>query len=483
MAWLNKYKPELACKEEDIEDRFKTGNIIGNLAKGIFGDFVEVATHKGDKLDIAAMIKKTKNEMEKGTEVICEASFSYNGLYCAVDILKKEDDGWSIYEVKSSTMGEKKAIKPIYIADVSYQKYVLENCGVNVKKTYIVALDKGYVRGDTLDIQQLFYISNVDELVAEEIKNVAPTIALADQVLNATEEPSCHLQNHCEDPYKCAYLEYCKKDLPKPCVLDLYKLHGKYKYYNDGVVSFEDILNSDMKLTDIQKRQIDFELNNRDTYINKTEIKKFLEKLWYPLYFLDFESIMPALPLYSGTKPYQQIPFQYSLHYIEKKGGEVKHKEFLEGPGKDPRRDIAECLCRDIPVNACTLVYNKSFECTRLKELANLYDDLSEHLLNIEKNIIDLLLPFQNGFYYNRGMVNGFSIKTVLPAVFPDDPELDYHNLEQIHNGGEAMSIFLKCADMEEKEQARVKKNLLKYCELDTYALVKLWQELVRVTS
>lgn len=126
---------------------------------------------------------------------------------------------------------------------------------------------------------------------------------------------------------------------------------------------------------------------------------------------------------------------------------------------------------------------NKAFECTRLKELAETFPNLAEHLLNIRDNIVDLLVPFQSGYYYNRAMGGSFSIKSVLPAIFPDDPELDYHNLEGVHNGGEAMTIFPKIQFMAPEEQKAARHNLLKYCELDTYAMVKVWEALVRAVE
>ena len=191
--------------------------------------------------------------------------------------------------------------------------------------------------------------------------------------------------------------------------------------------------------------------------------------------------MQPVIPEYVGTHPYAQIPFQYSLHYIEYEGGPLLHKEFLAESGTDPRRAIAEQLCEDIPINVCVTAYNKAFECTRLKELAEFFPDLAEHLLNIKDNIIDLLIPFQSGYYYNKAMGGSFSIKSVLPALFPNDPALDYHNLELIHNGGEAMTIFPKIKDMSPEERATTRHNLLKYCELDTFAMVKVWEKLFDV--
>jgi len=268
--------------------------------------------------------------------------------------------------------------------------------------------------------------------------------------------------------------------LPQPSVFDLYRLsfQKKLDYYEKGMVSYGDLLAAP-KLNDKQLRQIRFQLTDCGDHIDKSGIRAFLNTLSYPIYFLDFETMQQTIPQYPGTWPYQQIPFQYSLHYIESPGGELKHKEFLAESGTDPRRAIAESLCRDIPMHTCVTAYNRGFECGRLKELAQQFPDLADHLLNIRSNIQDLLTPFQSGHYYNRAMGGSFSIKSVLPALFTDDPSLDYHNLEGVHNGGEAMTIFPKIKDMPAEEQAIARKNLLEYCKLDTYAMVKLWEKLV----
>jgi hypothetical protein len=251
----------------------------------------------------------------------------------------------------------------------------------------------------------------------------------------------------------------------------------KLDYYFRGVISFEQL--QDEGINEVQKIQVDCTLNN-ENHVDPYGIRDFMRNLSYPLYFLDFETMQLAIPEYQGTRPYQQLPFQYSLHYIEHEGGPLLHKEFLGISGEDPRRACAEQLCKDIPLDVCTTAYNKAFECTRLKELAEDFPDLADHLLNIRDHIVDLLTPFQNGMYYVPAMGGSFSIKSVLPALFPDDPSLDYHNLEgDVHNGGEAMDIFPKIKDMEPEEQQRARWSLLKYCELDTYAMVKVWQKLL----
>ena len=187
IAWLRQYKPEAAVIDEAVQARFNAGNVVGDLAMGLFGDFVEVTVKNGDKLDLAAMIGKTSEEMAKGTQNICEASFSYNGLYCAVDILRKEGAGWAIYEVKSSTKhqrddGSYEDDREVYIADVSYQKYVLEHCGVNVTGTYLVNLNREYVFDGTLDISKLFIISDVADEVRYQTKNPTSTSAFTARI-------------------------------------------------------------------------------------------------------------------------------------------------------------------------------------------------------------------------------------------------------------------------------------------------------------
>ena len=440
-----------------------------------------MTSYTDEKLDIPTMLAKTAEEIANGTEIICEAAFETDGLYCAVDILKKSEFGWDIYEVKSSTHDD----ELVYMADIAYQKYVLKQCGVNVTGTYLVCLNNEYVFDGTLDIQQLFKITDVAPAVFIEESRIEPIIAEAKNVLACSEEPDIDLSMSCNKPYPCSFWKYCSRHIPNPSVFNLYRMPFKKKleYYEEGLLTYEDLQRLNKISNDKQLRQIQHFLVDKGTYVEKENIQRFLDTLSYPIYFLDFETMQPVIPIYVGTKPYAQIPFQYSLHYIENEGGELKHKEFLAESGTDPRRALAEQLCADIPMGVCVTAYNKAFECTRLKELAALYPDLADHLLNIEANIVDLLVPFQSGYYYNRAMGGSFSIKSVLPAIFPNDPELDYHNLEGVHNGSEAMMLFPKIKDMPVEEQKIARENLLKYCELDTFAMVKVWQELVRVAN
>lgn len=481
LLWLSKFKPELKLEDSSLQARFDEGNAVGDLAMGLFGDYTKVTTYKEDgTLDLNKMKELTNQCVADNVENICEASFDYKGLYCAVDILHKEKDGYAIYEVKSSTHAAH-----IYAVDIAYQKYVLEHCGVKVTGTHLVCINSDYIRGDELDIHSFFKIFDMSAEVEDELPNVPSLLRHAESIYALKEEPDIDIGLHCKDPYGCAFWNYCTKDLPSPSVFDLYRIQFKdaLKYYKDGKTSFGDLLRDGSITNPKQLRQMSFAVSEQGTYADKDGIRDFLSTLSYPIYFLDFETMQPVIPTYAGTKPYQQIPFQYSLHYIEYEGGPLRHKEFLAESGTDPRRAIAERLCEDIPMNVCVTAYNKGFECGRIKELAAIFPDLSEHLLNIQSNIKDLLTPFQSGYYYNKAMGGSFSIKSVLPAIFPDDPSLDYHNLEGVHNGGEAMSIFPIIKDMTPEEQQTARHNLLKYCELDTYAMVKVWEEMIRAAE
>ena len=476
LLWLSKFKPELKPEDPSLEARFAEGNVVGDLAMNLLGDFIEVTAYKEDgRLDLNKMQELTKECIESGTENICEASFNYNGLYCAVDILRKENGGYAIYEVKSSTDA-----KHIYAVDIAYQRYVLEHCGLNITGTYLICIDSSYVRGSELDIHGLFKIIDVSAEVNDEYQNVPSLLKKAEQVYAMKEEPNKDIGAHCRTPYECGFWGYCTKDLPTPNVFDLYRMSFEkcLDHYYNGQVSYNDLL-FDSSITNAkQLRQMLHQVSEQPDEIDKDGIRDFLDTLSYPIYFLDFETTQAVIPEYEGTKPYQQMTFQYSLHYIEYEDGPLLHKEFLAESGTDPRRAIAERLCEDIPMNVCVTAYNKAFECTRLKELAETFPDFADHLLNISDNIKDLLTPFQKGYYYTKAMGGSFSIKSVLPALFPNDPALDYHNLEQIHNGGEAMTIFPQIKDMPPEEAERTRHNLLKYCELDTYAMVKVWERL-----
>lgn len=480
LLWLKINKPELFDDSVMNQAVLDAGSAVGDLAMGLFGDFVEVTAQKEDgSLDFAAMLRRTQEELARGTENVCEATFSREGLFCSVDILRNLGGGEvEVYEVKSST-----EVKEIYLHDLSFQVYVLRRCGFTVKKACIVHINNQYVRHGEIDLHELFKIvehTRTAELMQDE---VAQRLSSLRRYLAETEVPFVQIGLQCEELYKCGYWGYCTCDLPQPNVFSLRGLQihkdKKYELFYNGFSTFEELRECEaLKLP--QRIQVECGLSG-EAHIEPEPIRDFLRDLTYPLYFLDFETFQSAVPPYDGMKPYQQIPFQYSLHWIEREGGELHHAEFLAQPDGDPRRALAERLCADIPLDVCTTAYNKKFECARLKELADAYPDLAFHLLNIREHIVDLDVPFDKKWYYLPSMEGSYSIKYVLPALYPNDPALDYHNLEGVHHGGEAMEAFKIMGDLSPEAQQTLREQLLRYCELDTYAMVKVWEKLREV--
>lgn len=470
MLWLKKHRPELFDSSVMNQAVLDTGSEVGDLAMGLFGDFTEVPYG-----DLTAMVAETERLLALATENIAEASFSYDGLFCSVDILRNLGAGQvEIYEVKSST-----SVHDIYTHDVAYQVYVLEQLGFRVLKACLIHIDRSYVRGKELEIGKLFLSEDLTETVRGMQQDVAGRVKMLKACIAAAEAPEQPLGKHCSDPYDCGFWAYCSAELPTPNVFNVagMLLKTKCKYYDCGIVSYEDLYTK-AKLNAGQRMQIEHVLKDLPDYVEKEPIRAFLATLSYPVYFLDFESFMPAVPLYENSRPYDQIVFQYSLHFIESEGAPLLHREYLAMPGGDPRRALAEQLCADIPMGVCILAYNMGFEKGRIRELAALYPDLAEHLMNLHDNIRDLMIPFQKKQYYNRAMQGSYSIKYVLPALFPDDPSLDYHSLDGIHNGSEASAAFPAMEKMDAEELAACRDNLLKYCGLDTYAMVKVWEKL-----
>jgi len=472
MLWLDTYKPDLKG-EMDVDSVKDNGNMVHEVARDLLGSHVTIPFNK----DLNIMVSDTKKALENDKIVVCEASFIYKNNFCSVDILEKDGNILNLYEVKGATKE-----KDVFLDDISYQYYVLNNLGYNVKKCFLVHLNDKYYRHGELDLNKLFTRVDVTNSILKLQDKVEAKLKEINEFMKNKDEVEDYIDIHCFKPYKCPFWNYCTRNLPKPNVFDIYRL-SKPKmilYYKNHLISYEDLKNE--KLNSNQTMQIEYAIKEKDDYINKEKISEFLDTLTYPLYFLDFETFQLPIPKYDNICPYMKIPFQYSLHYIEEYGGKVYHQEFL-GTERDPRRELAERLVLDIPQNVCVLAYNMGFEKAIIKNLAFIFPDLREHLLNIYDNIKDLMVPFQKKYYYNKNMQGSYSIKYVLPSLFPDDPSLDYHNLELVHNGGEAMSYYDTLFDKPANEQEYIRERLLRYCELDTYAMVKIYQKLLEVTD
>jgi hypothetical protein len=483
MLWMDINMPEQFDSSVLNETRLETGSRVGDLAMGYFGGFEEVP-YSPDKLE---MIAKTRQLLDSGTRIIAEASFAYEGNFCSVDILMAVPGGYELIEVKSSTgsaSDKPSKVKDIYLDDIAYQVYVLTHSGIKVTKASLLQLNKDYVRKGELDIQKLFVLADCTERVFAMQKNVAGHVAEIAAAAAQTSEPDIEIGRHCDKPYECGYKGWCFAHLPKNNVFEIgWRMYSdkKEEAYRAGVIAFEDVLRSGIELSEKQILQITTAVQNLPPHIDKTSIRDFLSTIKYPLYHLDFETFQQAIPEWDNVSPYSQIPFQYSLHIQNSPCGPVIHKEFLAKEGLDSRRAFAEQLCADIPKNACVIAYHMSFEKGQIKRLATLFPDLADRLMDMHDNMINLAIPFSSGAYYCKEMGGSFSIKAVLPALCPNDPELDYNALDLIHNGSEAMNAYASLTDEPQRTPEKKKKiraALLAYCRLDTLAMVKILEKL-----
>ena len=471
ILWLEKNKPEVITQNNN-ESILNQGNLVHEVAKYLFKDHINIEYTE----NLNQMISDTYITIESYKNVvITEASFNYKNNFCSVDILKKNGNKYEIYEVKSST-----EVKDIYINDAAYQYYILKNLGFNITKCSIITINNQYIRKNFLELDKLFTKQDITEEVINLQEEVLENINSINEYMLKENEPIDDIDIKCFTPYECPFFKYCTKHIPEYNVFNIASMRNsqKIKLYKENIYTYESLLESDINPK--YKQQIEYELYDKEPFINKEKIKEFMNTLTYPLYFLDFETYQMPIPLYDNISPYEQITFQYSIHYLEK-DNILKHKEYLAEANTDPRRLLAENLVKDIKPNTCVLAYNMSFEKNVIKKLAQNYPDLKENLMNIYNNIKDLMIPFRNRDYYTKDMHGSYSIKYVLPALFPNDEKLNYQNLELIHNGSEAMNSFANLSNMNEEEATYTRERLLKYCELDTYAMVKIYEKLKEI--
>ena len=444
---------------------FDQGTNIGILAQELFPNGVD--TSPESHFNMVESVEKTRDFIFQGQTIIYEATFLYNEVLAALDILVKDEEGWKAYEVKSSTK-----VSETYIKDAAIQYYTITNSGIDLKDISIVHINNQYTKDGELDIHQLFTIESVYDQVLDYLPRIPNEVRRLKNVIESPEIPQVDIGPYCSDPYDCDFKGTCWKHIPEYSVFDISRLNSdkKFDLFNQGIVTLDQIDLSQVDLNPNQVLQVQSELS-RSTHIDIDEIRNFTSELSYPLYFLDFETISPAVPIYDGSRPYQQLVFQYSLHFQETSTSETEHREYLAVPTEDPRIGFIEQLIHDCGSNGDILVYNIGFERGKLNDLINVFPKYSVDLSRIVNRLRDLMIPFQQKWYYTPEMRGRYSIKSVLPALVP---ELSYNDLD-IKEGGTASNTFLSMVNGTfEGDVEKTRKQLLEYCKMDTQAMVKI---------
>lgn len=423
--YMHKFNSAFRNPEEEAQTSiFAAGTNVGILARDLFPGGVNAEPPDFFSYHIA--VEETKEFIDTGHKIIYEAAFNFEGVLCAIDILVNEGGKWHAYEVKGSTK-----VKEPFILDASLQHYVISNCGLPLEDISIVFLNNQYVRTGELELQKLFSRQSIKNEVIGNRDFVHGKIAELKLLLREKKEPIIDIGAHCYKPYECDFTGHCW-------------------------TNFEP------------------EVSTSQEYVDIESIRTFLDEWEFPLCFFDFETIMPAVPEFDYSRPYQQIPFQYSLHTQDTKNSEIRHVEFLGDGFTDPREGLIISLLQQLKGHGSIVVWNKTFEMTRLREIARDFPKYANSIELILEQIVDLMVPFRKKWYYLPEFNDSYSLKAVLPVLVP---ELSYGDLT-IQEGGTASLIYSQLKNHEAEVQSQHRERLLEYCKLDTLAMVEIYRKL-----
>jgi hypothetical protein len=422
---------------------------------------------------IEPSLQRTQTLIAGGAEILYEPAFQHAGVFILVDILIKGDQGWRLIEVKSTSQ-----FKDQYLWDLAVQAYVLRGVGLSLEAAILLHMNSDYVRQGELDLNALFkevpLLAAIDELQVEVERSASVSISY----LASGKVPDVDIGSHCKVPEDCDFIGHCWEHLPSPSVFDVYRLttSKKFELYQEGIVQMEQIPAS-FRMPSASSFHVKA-YKAGEPILKRKELSRFLDGLNHPLHFLDFETFSIPIPPFNRLNPYSHVPFQYSLHIQQDRGGEVVHSGFLAAAGKDPREAFLERLLPDTEGIGDIIVYNASFERNVLKGLAEQLPLYADRIRQRIERLVDLMEPFRQRLYWIPEMGGSVSLKSVLPALVPD---LSYKYLD-VQDGTEAMVAFLNLADLGDSGAAEAQRRALwDYCKLDTLAMVRILETLIRI--
>lgn len=459
--WLSVNRPDLAEKDVAVAIRLAAGNTVGEVARSLHSGGILI-----EALEPKSALAATTEALAGKRRPIFEAAFAFGGVLVRPDLLFPTRGGYRLVEVKSSTQ-----VKDYHLADAAIQSCVAKMAGLPIKKVEIAHIDNTFIYPGRDRYEDLFVHVDVSRRVGTLEKEVPGWVRAAMETLIGL-EPVNAPGDHCTKSFSCPFMAYCAPapgdDGFPPEILPF--PNGKVLASKLRAMGHND-------LRKVPKSLITGAMHQRVWRVTKSgkpeldpEAGETLEALGYPRYYLDFETIDFAVPIWAGTRPYRQIPFQWSCH-IERKSGVIESKGFLAKDAGDPRQAFAESLIKALAVKGPVFVYNAPFEGGRLKELAEEFPDLAPRLDAIRNRFVDLL-PLTRKHYYHRDMRGSWSLKAVLPTIAP---ELAYDDLD-VADGSMAQEAFLEILHPETlpARKLELREALLLYCERDTWALVRM---------
>jgi hypothetical protein len=426
--YLSKFRRDLLPEEVDEQQQaiFDAGIDTGLLAQQLFPNGIDASPLT--PFDYQKSVKRTQSYLMTN-DVIYEACFQYEGALCAIDILVRKDDLWYAFEVKGTN-----SVKPQHITDAAFQYYVMTRSGLPLGDISIVHFNSSYVRRGDLDVQALFTATSVLNDVIEQQDSVKENIGALKAMLAAKVEPEIEVGTHCTNPYECPFIDHCWKDVAEE----------------------------------------ETEALSTEATVDTSSLQGFVSELKYPLYYFDFETAMYGIPPYDESSPWQALPFQYSLHQQQKPQSTCTHSEYIGDGKSDPREALILKLINDLGTKGTILAWHASFEISCLKGLIRNFPQYEKPLQSIIHRMVDLKIPFSKKWIDIPACKGSASIKVVLPVFIP---ELSYEDLD-IQEGMTASFVYSQLQYQDEATQQTQQKQLLEYCKLDTFAMVRIFEKI-----
>ncbi len=468
--WIQIHEPERIPGADAITQYiFDQGHLVGEYAKQLFPGGIDI--QHDDFMDNIVTTKKLLAERKP----LFEAGIRAGEIYSRLDILNPVNkDEWDIIEIKSST-----SVKDVHIDDVSFQRHCCEKAGLKIRTCKLGFINNQYVKSGEIDPIELFTLEAISTQVEEISESIEERVSNLLEVISNKTCPGVSIGEHCLAPYECPLRMECWGFLPENSIFDLRGGKTKqFSLYGQGIMSIKDIPD-DIPLSRQQQIQKECVMTG-NVHVDKEEIQQFLNKLKYPLYYLDFETFGSAIPIYDGTRPYQDIPFQFSLHVVENDTSEPVHHSFLAEGREDPRPEILRELQRLLGSEGSVIAYNAGFEESVLTVLVEAFPEYMNWLKSILTRMVDLLFPFTNFHYYNASQKDTASLKKVLPAITGKGYE------EMGIGAGMDASIAytgITYGNATEEEIARVRRDLVEYCRLDTEGMTWVVDELRKLSD
>lgn len=465
--WLETFRRELREVDAGQQMIFDNGNELGELARELYGpgrliEHVDNVTRALE--ETAALVDRPRRR------VLFEPAFKHNEVVARADVLRPVAGGYELIEVKGST-----SVKDYYIDDCATQAWVIENAGVKLKRIRLAHLDNTFVYRGEGDYRGLLHAEDITDRVRQRSVEVPRWVRRFRRMLGAS-EPATVTGDHCNEPFGCPFLSYCRSlEPPEPTFPVGLLPRGQRIAQALLAEGYRDLrkVPADRLLNPVHQRVHAATVHARP--FHDPQVTRVLARLAWPRYYIDFETIAFAVPRWVGTRPYQQIPFQWSCH-IERRDGSLEEKAFIDLGGDSPIRAFAESLLAALGEHGPIVVYNQSFEAARIRELAAMLPDLAPRLQRLAPRLFDLLPVTRDG-YYHRDMKGSWSIKAVLPTIAP---ELAYEQLDHVADGSDAQVAYREAIHAQTPPARRevIERALRRYCANDTLGMVRLVEAL-----